>query len=318
MKAVNVVLPRTDYEYLKEINRYYRIPYSDVLRQAIFHFKRYVLRQYLRHLQRSAHQNVQENITISISEEMDEILQRAFKDSTFQGPKLTFYTSRSEERVRICLRMTTWDHQFLLRISEAQTSVGDCLAYLLKRMRENVIQKSSHKKLTFGIRIAEHEALNEFLNRYHEKCREKITKSEVIVFAYHLFRRKKGLEQRKLLRCERLDSNGRLKKISISFSWPGYTDWKRLKPAPKKLLGMRRMFISADGKLNQAPAQTDEDALDSSLIDFLDSELSPGTPTTWDLIGELGVKEGREPRIDELRAALYYFLRQEKAQELIK
>jgi hypothetical protein len=317
MKAINVVLPRIDYEYLKEINNLYRIPYSDVFRQAIFHFKRHVLRQYLRHLQRTPQQEVQEDITISISEEMDEILQRAFKDSTFRGPKLAFYTSRSEERVRICLRMTTWDHQFLLQISKAQTSVGDCLAYLLKRVRENVIQKSSHKKLTFGIRIAEYEALNEFRNRYHMKYGEKLTKSEVIVFAYHLFRRKKGLEQQKLLRCERLDSKGRLKKISISFSWPSYTDWKRLKPAPKKLLGMRRMFINADGKLNQAPDRTYEEALESSLIEEFDSALSPDTPTTGDLVEETAIKNVGEPRIAELRAAMYYFLRQEKTQELI-
>jgi hypothetical protein len=318
MKAINVVLPRIDYEYLKEINELYRIPYADVLRQAIFHFKKYLLREYLRHLQRSAQKNIQEKVRISISEEMDEILQRALKDSTFQGPRLAFYNSSSEERVRICLRMTTWDHQFLLQISKAQTSVSDCLAYLLKRMRENIIQESSHKKLTFGVRISEYEALNEFLTRYHMRYGEKITKSEVIVFAYYLFRHKKGLEQQKLLRCERLDGKGRLKKISISFSWPGYTDWKRLKPAPKRLLGMRRMFINANGKLNQAPDQTYEEEVESSLIEYFDPSSPIDTDTTSDHVKETEIKQVSEPRIAELRAALYYFLRQEKTQELIR
>ena len=126
MKAVNIVLPRRDHEWLKEIYEEYRIPYSDVFRQAIFHFKRYVLRQYLGDLKRSRHEDIQDNERISISEQMDEILQRAFRDSTFQGPKMAFYTGTSEDRVRICLRMTTWDHQFLLNISNPRRSTGEC------------------------------------------------------------------------------------------------------------------------------------------------------------------------------------------------
>lgn len=318
MKTINIMLPRKDYEYLKEIFELYRIPYSDVFRQAIFHFKRYVLRQYFRDLKRSRQEDIQENARISISEEMDEILQRAFRDSMFRGPKIAFYTSTHEDRVRICLRMTTWDHQFLLKISNPGTSVSDCLGYLLKRMRENIIRKSSHKKITFGIRMSESEALNEFMNRYHTKYGEKTTKSEVIVFAYYLFRRKKGLEQQKLMRCERLDGKGGFKKISISFLWPGYADWKRLGPAPQRLLGMRRMFVNADGKLNQAPDQKDEEMLESALMEYFDSSSPVDTATTSDHIEETGIKKVRRPQIAELRAALYYFLRQERTWELVK
>jgi hypothetical protein len=153
-------------------------------------------------------------------------------------------------------------------------------------MRENVRRKSSHEKLTLGIRTSEYEALKEFINRYHKKYDDKTTKSEVIVFAYYLFRRKKGLEQQKLVRCERLDGKGGFKKISISFLWPSYADWKRLGPAPQKLLGMRRMFINADERLNQAPDQTDEEMLESALMESLDSASPVDTAITSDHVKE--------------------------------
>jgi hypothetical protein len=63
--------------------------------------------------------------------------------------------------------------------------------------------------------------LAEFQHRYSRKYQEKLTKSEVFYFAYFsLFKHMKGLEQKKYLRCEKIDGKKRgcFKKISIS--WP--------------------------------------------------------------------------------------------------
>lgn len=322
MRAVNVTLSPKDYEYISEINAC-GIPYSDLFREAIDHAKRGLYREYLRHLQRSGKEDIEK---IQVAENIDETLQRSFEDPTFRWPVETFYNKSPRERVRMCLRMTVWDLRLLKRILDPKSSVGDFLVILVRRMRGCVLPRRVHKKMTFGMRMEDHEMLNRFLDRYTEKYDEKLKRSEVVVFAYHLFKHMRGLEQRKILKQESLEGKkrGRFKKISVSFLSPFYANLKGLKLGPSRKV----LYIHDGRQLQHVSYHQDEKTFIQVWVDEdywkeqrglkENKSTDPLVETDFSLSEWHAFTSTREPRITELRAALYNFLRQEKTHELIR
>jgi hypothetical protein len=135
--------------------------------------------------------------------------------------KLLYHKPEMGERVRICLRLRSGQIEFLKEMWKAEGSMGDCLGYVIRQYGHFVSEVKRHKRITLGIRMEDYGMLAEFQHRYSRKYQEKLTKSEVFYFAYFsLFKHMKGLEQKKYLRCEKIDGKKRgcFKKISIS--WP--------------------------------------------------------------------------------------------------
>lgn len=135
--------------------------------------------------------------------------------------KLLYLKPEMGERVRICLRLRSGQIKFLKDMWKAEGSMGDCLSYVIRRYGHFVSEVIRHKRITLGVRMEDYRMLAEFQRRYNRKYHEKLRKSEVFHFAYFsLFKHMKGLEQKKYLRCEKIEGKkrGYFKKISIS--WP--------------------------------------------------------------------------------------------------
>ena len=139
--------------------------------------------------------------------------------------KLLYHKPEMGRRVRICLRLRSGQIKFLKEMWKAEGSMGDCLSYVI-RQYGHFVSEVRHERITLGIRMEDYGMLAEFQHRYSRKYHEKLTKSEVFYFAYSsLFKHMKGLEQKKYLRCEKIDGKKRgcFKKISISWRRSHYS-----------------------------------------------------------------------------------------------
>ena len=243
-KSVNAVLPVEYVKRLKQVSNRFKIPYSEIFRREIFMRKKY---HWERHNYWDAVGHPPEFRKHSIREELEE----EFKN--IQEPRFTYWRMESAQQskkqiqikprpgnqVRICFRMTEGDLRFVKMLSGKET-IGDYLRLLIPKEsyferlassadvipvnRFGIEQYRQHRKIIFGVRMEDYMKLNEFIGRYTAKYSEKLTRSEVVVFAYHLFKRATWKEQQQFLRCQKEEGKkkGGFKKVSISFSNMGY------------------------------------------------------------------------------------------------
>ncbi len=256
-KSVNAELPVECARRLKQVSNKFKIPYSEIFRRVIFSWKKSHW-EYHNYWEAVGHppEFRKHSIREELEEEFKNIQARGFTywrmEFELQTKKRTRTRPKTGNQVRICLKMTEGDLRFAKIISGKET-IGDCLGHLIgdgsyfDRLpssadvapvnRFEIEQYRPHRKISLWVRMGDYLRLNEFIDRYTSKYSEKLTRSEVAVFAYHLFKRATWKEQQKSLRCVKEDSQkrGSFKKISISFSNMGYRCPMVDKPKTKEL-----------------------------------------------------------------------------------
>lgn len=238
-RSVNALWPVEDAKNLQTISKRLKIPCSEILRRSVFSLKEDLWTEY----------NYWKNGTPppkfrkhSIREEIEERFKEPFLDPENDCRKIEFSAPKTEERVRIGLSMAEGDLQFLKALWKKKVTIGDYLSYLLRTKGSSMTvpsgdevsinsfgikQCARHAKITFGIRTEDDRILNECIDRkgsYFLRYNEKLTRSEVVVFAYHLFQKMTWKEQQKFIKCEEKEGKrrGNFKKISVGFSQIGY------------------------------------------------------------------------------------------------
>jgi hypothetical protein len=252
---VNAVLPVEYAKRLRQVSKKFKIPYSEIFRREIFRLKKW---HWERHNYWEAVGHPPEFRKHSVREELEEefkyIRERGFTywriELEQRAKKRVRIKQRTGNGVRICLRLTEGDLR-IVKILLRKETIGDCLKLLIPKEsdlqpvtssadmvpvnRFEIEQYRPHRKITFGIRTDDYRRLNEFMDRYGAKYHpEKLTRSEVVIFAYHLFKRATWKEQQKSLKDEG-KKRGSFKKISISFSNIGYRCPMIDKPETKEL-----------------------------------------------------------------------------------
>ncbi len=293
--TVSAFLPHEEIEYLKYLRKFrnidfftgktsdqLNIPYSEAIRRAIIHVKEKILKDYRQWAEQTNNEPPPKPSADSLKEHLDLFMNEIVQEHEFlllirrDFPRVP----RKGNRIRICLRLTKGDLKFLRDITRRPATMGDYLYYLIRAMRgfrmevrrkngqlisENkpirfpipLIRKyEPHKKMTMAIRMNDYKKIIEFMQGYARKYSEKITKSEIVVLAYHLFKHKSERERNQILLVEKRKgkSRGYLKKISFSFSDIGYYPQKikprhrELKAAVYHLLGEKKWESLIDTK----------------------------------------------------------------------
>ena len=244
MKSVNAVLPVEHAKRLKWVSDRFKIPYSEILRRAIFSSKRSYWERH-NYFEKIGHppEFRKHSIREELEEEFKNIQEQGYtywrRELTLKTKKRIRIRQKTGNGVRICLRLTEGDLRFL-RMIRGKEPIGNDLGLLIPSKsyfergisstdavpvnRFEIEQYRPHRKITLGVRMEDYMGLNKFIGRYTSKYSEKLTRSEVIVFAYYLFKRATWKEQQKSLRCEKEEGKkrGNFKKMSIAFSNMGY------------------------------------------------------------------------------------------------
>ncbi len=253
-KSVNAVLPVEYAKRLKRMSNRFKIPYSEIFRRKIFELKK-LHWKYHNYWDAVGHppEFRKHSIREELEEEFKNIQERGFTywrmESEQKTKKRVRIKPRTGKGVRICLRLTEGDLRMVKILVDKET-IGDCLKLLIPKESDletptssadvvpvngfEIEQYRPHRKITLGVRMEDYMRLNEFIDRYASKYSEKLTRSEVVVFAYHLFKRATWKEQQKSLKAES-KKRGNFKKISISFSNMGYRCPMVDKPETKEL-----------------------------------------------------------------------------------
>jgi hypothetical protein len=240
LKTVNVSLPPEDIDRLEMVKKRYKIPYGEIFNRAIFYLKTDF-----------GDKSLLKYRDYVVRERLDEEIRRAFKNPDFH-PEVGFVRPKSAKRNRICFRMKNKDIEFLKDLSKGEANLTLCLHYLIRRtiriyhregressmwVKRLIHGYHPHSKKTFTVRDFDCRKMDEFTDRYKAKYDEKLTRSEIVALAYHLFKRRGKHRQQVALNREKKEgkSRGRSKKISVSFSYEGRNYWEEYEPSPTDL-----------------------------------------------------------------------------------
>lgn len=253
VKSVNVLLSPDGVDRLEMVKLRHDVPYSQIIRRAIFYLKDYTWKRYKEWVEIETYDEpLPKYKGYTIREQLDKKVEEALRRPGFE-PGIQFLEHGPEKRVRVCFRMTIGDIAFLSRISKGKATLSECVGHLIRKnvriyRRKSgkrglpwitglIIRYKPHRKITFPVRQKDDEAMKDFIKRYALKYDEKLTKSEIVELAYHLFKRMGKGRQLKILEQEKKESRkrGKFKKISVSISFEGKYHWEEHIPVRKEL-----------------------------------------------------------------------------------
>lgn len=263
-KSVNVLLSPDEVDRLEMVKVRHDVPYSQIIRRAIFYLKESTWRRYKEWVEIETYDEALPKYKgYTIREQLDKKVEEALRRPGFE-PGIQFREHGSEKKVRVCFRMTIGDIAFLSRISKGNASLSECVGHLIRKniiiyRRKNgkqglpwiaglIIRYKRHRKITFPVRQKDDEAMKDFIKRYGLKYDEKLTKSEIVELAYHLFKQKGKGRQLKILEQEKKESRkrGKFKKISVSISFEGKYHWKEYIPVRKELRAAQYSLLKSE------------------------------------------------------------------------
>ena len=239
LRPVNVLLPSEDIDRLEMVKKKYNIPYGEIFSRAIFYIRRDIWERY------------RSNRGYVVREQLDEKVQEIIKNRRFK-PKVRFNKFEAGKKSRVCFRMKNGDIKLLNDLSKGEVSLGTCLHYIVNRTiriyrkkggylpmwtERLIVGFKPHSKITFAVRDLDCHNMDIFTRQYKVKYSEKVTKSEIVALAYHLFKRM-GLRRQEVARIREKKegkSRGGSKKISVSFSYAGRNYWEKHEPSPTEL-----------------------------------------------------------------------------------
>ncbi len=247
LRPINVSLPLKDVENLKGVKRDYGIPYGEFFCRAIFYVRADLWKRYNGWID---NENCEERLSKSrgyiIREQLDGKVEKALQGSKFD-PGIRFDRIEPGRRCRVCFRMKAADLKLLGCLSKGEMHLDECLHYLIRRtikiypkkqgedsrwVKRLIVAYKPHWQITFSVREMDCRNMDEFIERYEKKYSEKVTRSEIVALAYHLFKRMRLSHQEEAKIRERREGKerGRGKKISVSFSYEGKLHWKKHNP----------------------------------------------------------------------------------------
>jgi hypothetical protein len=264
LRPVNVLLPSEDIDRLETIKKNYNVPYGEFFIRAIFYLRRDIWEHYRRwnrlemrknllpyRRKRGTYDSESKYRGYVVREQLDEKVQEIIKNRRFD-PKIRFNKFEAGKKSRICFRIKNGDIKVLNDLSKGEVSLGTCLHYIINRtmgiyrkkdgetfVRQNRLIKGykPHSKITFTVRHLDCRSMDIFMRQYRIKYSEKLTKSEIVALAYHLFKRM-GLRRQEVARIREKKEGkgrGRSKKISVSFSYESKNYWETHEPSPTEL-----------------------------------------------------------------------------------